>query len=328
MSVRDIGASLLAEQSVYARLVLKRQRPNVTARQRSGDCHFTQQNPMKNLTPNLTDEFSIVNLPPLMSRLPENSIFDRIPYIDGPDFRFVGIDGADTERQLTMNRLPSTGQLQMLDLSPSLPQTLRGQSIFDEGYCERARTSQELAGTANPADATGTGTPTTRPTETTMDFESSAAVASNGGLFAEQQTNIAVAESAPNQIGSKFSNLNQSMGTVKVQRLFPNLLERVIAAIGGSPQMTRNREREVVLSELIAQAGIPMSVATAAYRNETADLDDTNMRLAMLRYIVYAISDTQLLRLTPDVYGLVNNIVTEEMNDFDPVRAALQQRTQ
>lgn len=308
MSVRDIGASLLAEQSVYARLVLKRQRATVTPRQRSGDCHFTQQNPMKNLTPNMTDDYAIVNLPPLMSRLPENSIFDRIPYIDGPDFRFVAIDGSDLDRQVTMNRLPTNGQLQMLDLSPSLPQTLRGQSIFDEGYCERVQTAPNLAGNANANDATGTGTPTTRPTETTMDFE----------VTGVGNANTAVAESVPQRVGSKFSNLNLTMGTVKVQRLFPNLLDRVIRAIGGSQQLTRSRERENVLTELIAQAGISMSDANNAFRNETADLDDTNMRLAMLRYIVYTISDTQLLRLTPDTYGTVNDIVTDEMNGFDP----------
>lgn len=308
MSVQDIGSSLLAEQSVYARLVVKRQRATVTPRQRSGDCHFTQQNPMKNLTPNQTDDYSIVNLPPLMTRLPENSIFDRIPYIDGPDFRFVNIDGSETDRQLTMNRLPATGQLQMLDLSPSLPQVLRGESIFDEGYCERARTAASQAGNANPSDATGPGDPSTMETGDGVSFEAGAAAAGN----------MAVAEAGA-VYGSKFSSLTK--GQFKVSDLFPNLLPRVVQLLPRD-QVSLTADRDSLLANIIGGSNINMQQAAAYFNNTAPMMNDVNMRLEMLKYVVYGLSSSQVLRLGPELYAGINGIITDEMNNFNPASSS------
>lgn len=307
MSVQDIGSSLLAEQSVFARLVVKRQRATVTPRQRSGDCHFTQQNPMKNLTPNQTEEYSIVNLPALMSRLPENSIFDRIPYIDGPDFRFVNIDGSETDRQLTMNRLPSTGQLQMLDLSPSLPQVLRGETIFDEGYCERARTAQARAGNANPADATGSGDPSTMETGDSVSFEAGASASSG----------TAVAEAG--NYGSKFSGLQK--GQFKVSDLFPNLLARVVQSLPAS-SVSLSADPSTVLSSVIHNANIEHQQAIQYIGSTGTMMNDVNMRIEMLRYVIYSLPDTLLLRVGPQQYEVINNIVTDEINNYNPTQAA------
>ncbi|AUQ44002.1 putative gp028-like protein [Esparto virus] len=85
---------LIAEQSVYAYLLVEQQISQLTQFQQAVQNIYSYANsgiqPLTNVNP---DDYSITNLPNTIAYLPNNSIFKNILLIrsDDPDFRFVKI---------------------------------------------------------------------------------------------------------------------------------------------------------------------------------------------------------------------------------------------
>lgn len=90
------SASLLAEQSIFAQLVIKKQTINPTKFQTATESSSSVYHYMTNETPYTSidpAEYSITNLPDTTAYIPKNSIFDNIILIQksSPDYRFVRI---------------------------------------------------------------------------------------------------------------------------------------------------------------------------------------------------------------------------------------------
>lgn len=134
MHLLSIGSNLLAEQSVFAQLMIKRKPAIVSHTQRDNDKYYTLHDESTKLNSVDTDDYSITNLPPLFSRLPVNSIYDRILFVsqDSPDFRFVNVDNGEQSRNTTVTKsIPSSSSLQTLDLNAPLTRTIQNaQSLF------------------------------------------------------------------------------------------------------------------------------------------------------------------------------------------------------
>lgn len=134
MHLLSIGSNLLAEQSVFAQLMIKRKPAIVSQTQRDNDKYYTLHDESTKLNSVDTDDYSITNLPPLFSRLPVNSIYDRILFVsqDSPDFRFVNVDNGEQSRNTTVTKsIPSSSSLQTLDLNAPLTRTIQNaQSLF------------------------------------------------------------------------------------------------------------------------------------------------------------------------------------------------------
>lgn len=134
MHLLSIGANLLAEQSIFAQLVIKRNPAVVSQTQRDNDKYYTLHDESAKLNSVDTNEYSITNLPPLFSRLPVNSIYDRILFVsqDSPDFRFVNVDNGEQSRNATITKsIPASSSLQTLDLNAPLSRTIQNaQSLF------------------------------------------------------------------------------------------------------------------------------------------------------------------------------------------------------
>lgn len=105
-------AGLLAEQSIFAQLVIKHAKATQNTHQRS-----TINNPEvykyaaddEQVTPIDPTEYSIINLPDAIAYIPNNSIFGNIALIQksSPDYRFVPINGASQCAQSAARRIVS-----------------------------------------------------------------------------------------------------------------------------------------------------------------------------------------------------------------------------
>lgn len=89
------SASLLAEQSIFAQLIVKKQKSEHTKFQKATENEpsiykYTKKERLTSVNPN---EYSIMNLPDTISYIPENSIFSNIILIrsTSPDYRFIPI---------------------------------------------------------------------------------------------------------------------------------------------------------------------------------------------------------------------------------------------
>lgn len=146
MHLLSVGANLLAEQSIFAQLMIKRKPAIVSQTQRDNDKYYTLHDESTKLNSVDTDDYSITNLPPLFSRLPVNSIYDRILFVsqDSPDFRFVNVDNGEQSRNVTITKsIPSSASLQTLDLNAPLSRTIQNaQSLFLNMSIDEQQSSQ------------------------------------------------------------------------------------------------------------------------------------------------------------------------------------------
>lgn len=103
MHAMQHGLTLLAEQSVYAQLVIERRRATVTPQQQKNDGFYKTYLTKDAATNVPASEYSITNLPNTILTLPANSIYDRILFIakDAPDFRLVPVDGNNVSQTNT-----------------------------------------------------------------------------------------------------------------------------------------------------------------------------------------------------------------------------------
>lgn len=89
--------SLLAEQSIYAHLIVKKEKTELSKFQKATESETSiykyEPNTSTKLTNVDTSQYSIINLPDTISRVPNDSIFSLIKLIrkNSPDFRFVNI---------------------------------------------------------------------------------------------------------------------------------------------------------------------------------------------------------------------------------------------
>lgn len=116
--------NLLAEQSVFAQLVIEKHPPTVSNAQKSSSTlYFPYDIQSTAVLSNIkANEYSITNLPPTIKTLPQKSIFDFIMQIseDSPDFRYVCIDSIQSNNTATsLTKLPNTSD----ELNVSLKQT-------------------------------------------------------------------------------------------------------------------------------------------------------------------------------------------------------------
>lgn len=91
---------LIAEQSLFAQLVIKKRKPIVTEAQEKSTKQYISYNDNVKLTDVDVDEYSIINLPATIKTLPINSIYDRIMHVRDnlPDFRFIRIDSSESDK--------------------------------------------------------------------------------------------------------------------------------------------------------------------------------------------------------------------------------------
>ena len=117
MNSLEMGANLLAEQSIFAQLSIKPKTPNVSSMQQENDRFFITHPITHKITDANTNNFAISNLSPLIKTLPVNSIFDYILYVrpDLPDFRFVNVDNVEYNVAASM-RAPISKNLESLSL--------------------------------------------------------------------------------------------------------------------------------------------------------------------------------------------------------------------
>nr|WOJ45331.1 putative gp028-like protein [Apis mellifera nudivirus] len=103
------GLTLLAEQSVYAQLIIEHRKASITDQQEYNNDFYRTYKAKDVASQNLANEYSIVNLPNTIVTLPVNSIFDYILFIanDVPDFKIVPVDGKNTSQSNTCSS-PST----------------------------------------------------------------------------------------------------------------------------------------------------------------------------------------------------------------------------
>lgn len=132
MNPTESGLSLLAEQNVYAQLMIHHRAASVSTMQIENDRYFVTHPIAHKLTNVNTENYCISNLSPLFNTLPVNSIFDYISYVrpDLPDFRFVSIDNS-SERNDGMSRKTISEDLESLNLHnpPALSRNI--QTIFE-----------------------------------------------------------------------------------------------------------------------------------------------------------------------------------------------------
>lgn len=123
MHTKPHGTRLLAEQSIYAQLVIENRPAIVTKQQEKNDSFYNTYLAKDAATNVLVTNYSITNLPNTILTLPTNSIFDRILFIakTWPDFRLIPIDGNGASQTnncatITTTTFDPTEKLNMLNV--------------------------------------------------------------------------------------------------------------------------------------------------------------------------------------------------------------------
>jgi hypothetical protein len=122
MNSLETGASLLAEQSIFAQLTIH-PRPAVVSGMQLENDHYFITHPLAHKINNVnTDDYCITNMSPLVHTLPVNSIFDHVLYIKPnlPDIRFVKVDTSEHYKSSLSYSSPISDELETLNLHDNL----------------------------------------------------------------------------------------------------------------------------------------------------------------------------------------------------------------
>nr|WDA64596.1 hypothetical protein PIFADJLK_00026 [Oryctes rhinoceros nudivirus] len=143
------SASLLAEQSIFAQLLIKKKKTEPTKFQKATENtpsiykYFTSERPLTSID---STDYSITNLPDTVAYIPKNSIFKNVILIrsSSPDFRHIPIAPSDwLDDPLKRVAVASDSDIKVKRFKPNLKQ--KKTKIFTTEYqtAEQLESSSE-----------------------------------------------------------------------------------------------------------------------------------------------------------------------------------------
>lgn len=277
MHLLSIGANLLAEQSIFAQLMIKRKPAIVSQTQRDNDKYYTLHDESTKLNSVDTDEYSITNLPPLFSRLPVNSIYDRILFVsqDSPDFRFVNVDNGEQSRNATVIKsIPASSSLQTLDLNAPLSRTIQNaQSLF---------LNMSIAPSTADNDDDNNDNEASQPPRSKFENR----------ITRPQAINL----------DANFPNL-----MARVNRVLENQASRVTVAM----------DRPTVITNVISNFGITeQSLIESVINGSDQQVTDNTVRIGLAMEVGRNIDQMLIRRVDDNAAAAIADIIDSEVNGF------------
>lgn len=268
---------MLAEQSIFAQLMIKRKPAIVSQTQRDNDKYYTLHDESTKLNSVDTDEYSITNLPPLFSRLPVNSIYDRILFVsqDSPDFRFVNVDNGEQSRNATVIKsIPASSSLQTLDLNAPLSRTIQNaQSLF---------LNMSIAPSTADNDDDNNDNEASQPPRSKFENR----------ITRPQAINL----------DANFPNL-----MARVNRVLENQASRVTVAM----------DRPTVITNVISNFGITeQSLIESVINGSDQQVTDNTVRIGLAMEVGRNIDQMLIRRVDDNAAAAIADIIDSEVNGF------------